>query len=683
MIDFALTRTARLVALTTCLKNPIHCSSRRKEAQISWLFDLDQSLLTWAATFSKYALAALILWFAAAPAPAASEIEAARVKEFASLLSPKPAAFGRPITDRAAWDKLAQLPAFRLTVSNAQTLARQAVSALTDELYLDFSRTGNRDRCQKVLGVRDGRIATLALAECLENRGRFVGPLAETIDAICKERTWVLPAHDRKLDNFNGRAKEMDLRATTIAWELATADYLLGDKLPPATRRLIRDQVKGRVLQPFRDMIEGRCPQIYWLRATHNWNAVCLAGITGAALALEDSAEERAWYVAGAEHYIRNFLSGFTPDGYCSEGMGYWNYGFGRFIMLSEAIRQATGNKVDLLADPAALQPALYSTRSEILNGIYPTISDCHPGSRPDPQLVRFICERLGMNLPAGCNVEFQKPSGGLVPTVMFSFLNPPLPVASRPAIASDSPLRTWFKDGGVLICRPAAGSPIRFAAALKGGHNAEHHNHNDVGSFSVVAGGAMVICDPGAEVYTVRTFSAHRYDSKVLSSYGHAVPVVAGQLQQEGAQARAVALRTDFHDDEDTLALDIRSAYNVPELKKLERTFVFHRSGQAALTVRDEVGFSAPKSFETVLITWGGWEKLSEKELLITDDKSAVRVQIDTGGQPFKLTSERLEEDVATRTKPGRLGIALEAPVKEAVVTLTIVPVDAKTLKR
>ena len=163
-------------------------------------------------------------------------------------------------------------------------------------------------------------------------------------------------------------------------------------------------------------MVQGRRPEIFWLRATHNWNAVCLAGVTGAALALEESPEDRAWFVAAAQHYIRFFLSGFTPDGYCSEGVGYWNYGFGHFLMLGEAIRQATGGRIDLLADPAALQPARYGLRSEVLNGIYPTIADCHPGSRPAPEFVRFICERLGQEVPDACRVDvrqtFRQPRG-------------------------------------------------------------------------------------------------------------------------------------------------------------------------------------------------------------------------------------------------------------------------------
>src|ERR1019366_1830240 len=115
------------------------------------------------------------------------------------------------------------------------------------------------------------------------------------------------------------------------------------------------------------------------------------------------------------------------------------------------------------------------------------------------------------------------------------------LPVVRRLDQSAVSPVRSFFPGGGVLIARTAPDAQPPFAVCLKGGNNDEPHNHNDVGSFSVVAGNEMVVCDPGGEVYTKRTFGPHRYESKVLSSFGHAVPVIGGQLQRTGAAARGV----------------------------------------------------------------------------------------------------------------------------------------------
>jgi hypothetical protein len=607
---------------------------------------------------------------------AETKIDPARVQEIAATLAPVPSSFGQPITNRAAWKKIAATPEAKNLIHAAEKLATRPDPQMTDELYLDFSKTGNRDRGQNVQFERTTRLATFALAECIENRGRFLKPLDKNIEAICAERAWTHPAHDANLDVFYGRAMNPDLRATSLAFDIATADFLLGDKLPAATRQLIRDNVRRRVLQPYRDMVEGRLREMFWLRATHNWNAVCLAGTTGAALALEDSPRDRAWFIASAENYIQYFLRSFTPDGYCSEGVGYWNYGFGHFIILSEAIRQATGGAEDLFKSKSVAQPALFGFRAEILNGIYPSIADCAPGTRPDAQILDYVSQRFDLgrriDVPSQ-NVDTKS----LAVAAMNLFREQPLPIAQRVDAKQDS-LRTWFKDGGVLIARPTPGDPAQFAVALKGGNNAENHNHNDVGSFSVVSGNAMVICDPGGEVYTKRTFGPHRYDSKVINSFGHAVPIVAGKLQSTGAAAKAVVLRTNFTDDADTLALDIRSAYAVPELRKLDRTFIYRRGANASLTVTDEVGFDQPADFESALITWGKWKKISADEIEIADDTCVVLVKIDTGGVPFEIRSEEINEDVHTPKKPWHLGIGLKSPVTSARIVLIITP--AKT---
>ena len=621
------------------------------------------------------ALATVLLTFSVS---ASTNVAPARLGEIAAMLPPRAIGLGSPISDRAAWTRLSTNTSFAGVIANAERISKQPVPVLTDDLFLDFSRTGNRGRCQAVTGEREERLKILTLAECLENRGHFIAPLTNLIATICAEKTWVYPAHDRRLDNFYGRTMEMELRATSVAWQLATADHLLGDQLPKESRNLIRQEVRRRVLGPFRDMVEGRRAEIRWMRSHANWNPVCLAGIIGAALALEESPTERAWYVAAAELYINHYFLGYTSDGYCNEGLGYWNYGFGRFVMLGETIRQATRGGIDLLATPSAQLPALFGNRFEIQNGIYPTISDCVPGTKPDPALLRYIDERFGLPLTGDRNGVFTPMSDALPVLTLFAFLPDRLPRAQAVPRLSDSPLRTWFKDAGVLITRNATEGRPPFAAVLKGGHNAESHNHNDVGSFSVTLGNTMVLCDPGLEVYTARTFSADRYLSKVLSSYGHATPVIAGKLQSTGPEARGVVRRAEFTQERDTLTLDIRSAYALPELKRLERTFCFQRAGASALVVGDEVEFSRPQHFETALITWGKWEQLAENELVIRDGNDAVRVRINTGGQAYDIKSETLDEAVRSQVQPKRISIALRASVLTSVVTITITPEPA-----
>ena len=606
---------------------------------------------------------------------AAETPDANRIREIAALLPASPAGFGQPITNRAAWASLAaRHPELSKLISSATKLAARPLPEQPDSLFLEYSQNGNRTRWQKVASSRRERVQIFALAECLENKGRFLAPLEKTIAALCAEKTWVLSAHDPSLKNFRGETIEIDLGSAGLGVELATASYLLGDRLSPATRTLLRDNLERRIFAPYRAAVNGDRKEFWWMHGANNWNSVCLDGVTGAALATIGPAAERAWFIAVAEKNINSYLvGGFTPDGYCVEGLGYWNYGFGNFTLLAENIRQATGGKIDLLTSPLAAQPALFGLRSEIINGVCTTIADCHPGGGPSEILMNYLCQRFGLDRTRWREAEL---AGGLYEKMAMGFLPAELSQIHTANNAAEMSWRTWFPDGGVLICRPGTGAKVPFAVAIKGGNNGVSHGHNDVGSFSVVIGTNMVVCDPGGEVYTKRTFSAHRYDSKVLNSFGHAVPVVAGQLQRTGGAARGVVVAKNFTEAADTLTLDLSSAYAVADLQKLARTFVFQRGSSPSLEVRDEVKFAAPENFETALVTWGKIKSTGANTLEITDGDDTVRVTIDTQGRDFHLKQETIDEEVDTKRQPVRLGIALAAKVSTATVTLRMAPV-------
>jgi hypothetical protein len=610
-------------------------------------------------------------------ARAAEGIDQARVKEIAAMLPDAPSGPGAPITDRNAWNRLAGIDSFKGVIAEAQTLLRDPIPEQSDDLFLDFSRTGNRTRWQSVSGRRRGRVRTLVLAECLENKGRFIPAFEEVVKALCAERTWVMPAHDRDLTNFKGTSIDIDLGSSALGWSLATADYLLAEKLGPESRRMIRDNLEQRIFRPYEDMVSGKREKNWWMTTTNNWNAVCLGAVTGSALAVIDSAERRALYIAAAQHYSRNFLSGFTDDGYCSEGLGYWNYGFGYYVMLSEVIHQATGGKVDLLANDRAKAAAKFGADIEIINGVYPAFADCSVRARPDSRLMYFVSRRFAMGLQRWEEIDPVGADGSLYESMIYSFDNS----ASRtqPAsVASAGPgIRSWFDKAGILVCRPPTDSASQLGVALKGGHNNEHHNHNDVGSFVVVLGDQALLLDPGGEVYTARTFSSRRYESKVLNSYGHPVPVVAGKLQRTGSQARGRVIHQDFTDSADTLTLDISSAYDVSELKKLERKFVYSRQGGGSLTVTDQVAFSQPCDFAAALVTFSDWKKVSPSSLTVYDSDKALSVEIEVDGAEFEIKPETIDEDVSARKKPTRLGINLKGPVNSATVRLVIRPTE------
>jgi hypothetical protein len=601
------------------------------------------------------------------------------IAETASFLPGKPAGLGRPINNRSFWEEKQDEPGWEIIISRAEHYLDQGLPDLPDSLFLEFSQTGNRTNWERVSFDRRGRIRWYTLAECLENQGRFLPALKELMLSLCKEKTWVMPAHDGDLSNFRGKDSDIDLGSAMLAWDMASALYLLGPVMDKELSEKIRSEIRYRVLDPYIKMVTGEKKKNWWVTTTNNWNAVCLAGVTGAALATAVSREERALFIHAADEYIKNFLNGFARDGYCTEGLGYWNYGFGHFLLLAETIFRATGGHINFYKKEKARGPALFGARIHIINHVYPAFADCRTDESPSPLAMFHVTQRIAPGLGVEVPLHPIRESSHLYETLLYTSPFPygkaVFPERTSHGESFSPGIRDWFGDAGILVCRPGHGKDVSLGAAFKGGHNDEHHNHNDVGSFVVVSGNSPVLFDPGSEVYTARTFSSQRYKSKLLNSYGHPVPVVAGKLQKTGPGARGVVVSKEFSEKKDSLVLDMSSAYNISSLTSLTRTFIYSREGKGFVTITDRVCFSSRKTFETTLITPGVFERVDNHSLLIFTLEGAVNVAIDTGGLEFTITKDIIKEESLSNIQPTRIGISLDDPVTEAAITLQITP--------
>lgn len=570
--------------------------------------------------------------------------------------------------DIAGWNKLARTPQAAKIVSDAEKLLSEPIADTSDELYLRYWKNGNRTDYQKRLSAREMRLTTLTLAESLERKGRFIPALTEIIDAICSMKSWVLPAHDwsdGRRGNFNGTVLSVDLRSSDIAATLAYSVNFLRDSLPAETVAKIKKETERRVFAPLRlsyslagesgRYVKHRDPMPnWWISGNNNWNAVCHCNLVIAALGLLDDDADRALFVAYAIRALPYYArSGFTSDGYCSEGMGYWNYGFGHFLRLGLTLRNVSGGKIDVFKTPVYRKAAEYAFSYQLEKGISPAFSDGN--GAPSPTYLLFVyhvwpdlvSDRISKVTPFGTGVSTLTPS--IVSLLGFGKVSLPANVAGKPL-----PPRSEFPVGQVWLMRDGCDLSV----AVKGGHNDEHHNHNDIGSYYLVSRGKLLSGDPGNEVYTSRTFSSRRYASKVLSSYAHPVPVVDGKLQSTGRKFAAKVIKTEFTDACDIVVLDISGAYDVPHLLSLVRTFRFDRA-KKTFSVTDAVKFSKPSAFEEVYTTFAG-EKFGTP---------VVSVSVSKGGRTVR-SSEHISNP--GRIEPTRHSLAFESPVTEAEITLT-----------
>jgi len=596
-----------------------------------------------------------------------------RRRALQALLPKEPFALAPKVTDRGAWDRWRDDAFGRQILATARELAAAPYPDYTDAAYLDCLKREDVTHINQVLPLIRKRQVAFLCAEAIHDTGEFIPLIASDTQQLASVRTWIHPGNDLKRLNYDLKTVEPDLGVVHFAENLALIDFILGPRLPADLRALIRTEVNRRVLAPTRSRIEAGKDINWWIAVKHNWNAVCLSCLAHTAAALVDSAADRAWWLAFAESLVRNFRDGFADDGVCVEGTGYWSYGFMHYASLAELLRFGTGNAVDLLDEPKMRRVGRFPGRVELQPDVFPTFADCALDARPLNWIRLWLDNRVGTvdqpTVPAAVD-----PFAGM----FLQFADEPLlwmfrtRAPRQPQVLALPPeLRTWFENSALLICRPGPATTRRLSASLIGGHNGVNHNHNDLGTFTVVLDGRSVVLDPGAEVYSFRTFSEQRYESPLLNSYGHPVPRVAGHLQSAGAEWRARVVTKEFTPDTDRMVLDLHGAYDVPGLKKLEREFIFDRRGAGSVTVIDRVEFAAPAAFETALITLGQ-VAVEGTRVRLTDGPATLVAEVSCEGSTLEISTDKIDQT----PHPTRVALRCVGEVKSATIRTVLKPV-------
>ncbi len=514
--------------------------------------------------------------------------------------------------DRRSWESLLGHSMNRrrvdLIVAEAETLVGQPWPALPATRYMEYRRSGDRQGYQVPYFKRRANLARLVLAECMEHEGRFTDEIINGIWALCEETTWCPPAHayPRELGYEpdllpQGARPVVDLFAAQTAAVLAETWYLVGeelDRVTPLIRERLRREVLDRVVSPVMDRAD-----FAWLRQTFNWNTWCSANTLSAGLyLLEDPKRtaDLAWQLMGA---CDVFLGAQLPDGGCSEGPNYWGVAPGAMVLLLELLYSRSDGRISVYDEPLVAALGRYLPRVHLDGPWFATFADCPPlvsvnrapayryGERiGDESMTDLVLLSMRGWKADGCvdpALTGASSGGGLTHALGELFW---IPADAEPT-GVVRPLQTWFPDLQVMVAREEATPGRGLVVAAKGGHNAEYHNHNDLGQFIVLADGQPMIVDVGVGTYTAKTFSSDRYETWTIRSSGHNVPIVNGQEQQNGAEYRATDVACHRSATESVLSMDLVQAY--PEeagLASLVRTFCFSRTAPASLTVTDVV---------------------------------------------------------------------------------------------
>lgn len=600
---------------------------------------------------------------------------------------------GRPllpsIVDRAAWAALVRRPIAREITAEARASLAEPTPPLRATDYLAYFRTGSRQPFANALNLRNRRLMLMSLAECLEDRGRFLDAILDEAWAICESALWVNPAHSESQlpdpgDTF------IDLSAAMTASGLAEIDYLLGDRLHPGLRQRIRHEVHRRIIAPYLDRDDFRwMGGSDWGGPINNWLAVCTGCIGAAALYLEDSAEFELDAVLNKTLIqMARYLGAFGEDAVSAEGVSYWEYGFFHFTAFADLLHRRTDGRIDLLADPYVQRVARSPLRLLLSPGHFVPFSDIVLDWRPKGALLNRLAERceapeLRTLLPYSIS-EITKDRPWPLSTSRALFwhhvpgtdqsdsVGQILPGPSPARLFSD-----FMASNQWLVARARPDDPAGLVVAAKGGHNNEPHNHNDVGNFVIHWRGETLVAELGAGEYTSDYFREGRYAIINNRSRGHNVPLVNGFEQCPGAEYRAAHVQHRRAGDEEMLEMEIAPAYP-PEagLASLRRRLLFQRSpAPARLTVTDTVRFlENPGRFESALLTFAD-VKIEEKQVTLTGQTGALRITYDAEQLAARTESIVYNDFSLRRRQATRIAFVLRQPASEAVVVMNFHP--------
>jgi hypothetical protein len=479
--------------------------------------------------------------------------------------------------DRAAWDAVGAGTRARL-LGQAAGFLRGPWPVLTAGDYARFSRDGDRQAYERPYFARRTRLAAALITAALA--GPDEPRLDEIIDGVwllCEETSWCLPAHEL----FARRAGEplpdparpcIDLFAAETAALLACIDLLAGglvEARAPAARRRLRAEVTARVLDPYR-----QSDQWWWLglrkKNLNNWTPWIHANLLTASLLLDTGQQDVIMTVQRAVEALDRYLEAVPDDGGCDEGIGYWWRAGGSLFECLETLSSACQDDYGVFAVPKIRAIARYPVVAHIAGEWHVNFADgsAKPsGSAPhllyrfgrriaDEEVMRHARALRGDRAAA----ELISGASGSAGRTLSAMLDRQW--ADEPACQFPLPAQAWLPGTGVLVARSRSGTSAGLFLAAKAGHNAESHNHNDVGSFVVALDGRPLIIDVGVGVYTRQTFGPGRYEIWTMQSSWHNVPEVDGVPQAAGGQYAGRLVWGVLYSGAAELSMDIAGAY-------------------------------------------------------------------------------------------------------------------------
>ena len=538
-----------------------------------------------------------------------------------------------PITDRAFWDAFENTEC--ISLAEAALNYDWPIIKATD--FMAFKKTGDRMVMEQPHFARREHLILFALAELKENKGRFLPQIVNGLFATCEETFWGLSAHWPDLTyavEHIHRADDpyIDLFAAETAEHVAMIAALLREPLKdycPEILDRIEYELDRRIKTPYLSHRDW-----HWMgyhRAANNWTPWILSNLLTVFLLTEKSELHLHRALTKMFIEIEFYYAGLPADGGCDEGPSYWDHAGGTLFQFVYQLKQATDGKLDFFGDEKLARIAAYMQKAHVVSSFFVNVADAHASGHAFsmPILFGFARETGQKELMNFSAAVYQERASALRPLshnirnlrrllyhaeFVREMKNYPvsLPLHGAVELLSEMQLAVLRRGDWIL--------------SAKGGHNSEHHNHNDVGSFALYDGTTPILVDVGINTYSRDTFrSETRYTviPWTQSSY-HNLPIVNGVSQRNGKKYRA----DGFAVEEGKIEISFADAYpSEAGIRRLTRSLTLDAHGVCA---EDRFAFAKGASHAVTEVLMSVLPVRMENGVAILDER--YRVQADGG---------------------------------------------------
>lgn len=495
---------------------------------------------------------------------------------------------------------------------------------------LAYGRVTSRVAMEKPYFERRMSLQYFVMAECMTQQGKYLDKIIDGIWTICEETYWCLPPHmGASKENLLPDIDEpvLDLFASYTGQQLAWTVWLLGDKLNAVSPEIVR-QIRRKVRFFVLDSILNHPRHWLGLDPNHimnNWTPWICSTWLSTIWIFEDDPNKFTKAMGMLTNALNIFMSQQPEDGGCDEGVMYWHQAGAALFDCLDQLGGMTGTGKALFMDhpllhnlaryPQVMHVADHDyvcfadgrAYSKFLSGYWishwaDALNDASMRSFGD-HMTRQSVNDIGGHL---CNFyrQIQRP-----------FID--ARVLARPHEPVTADCDVYLPDIQVMTARSSQQAGQGWHVSAKGGHNAESHNHNDIGQVVIYRDGHPLLIDVGVETYSGKTFSDRRYEIFTMQSQWHNLPTFGdpalmspnhvpdhpgGQLP--GRPYAAKSLTHQVVGGVTTFSLDISDAYApAASVNRYQRTIVLDRDADTVV-LSDIIELGKPQAMTMSLIT-------------------------------------------------------------------------------